>query len=139
MEDDRYFMANRDHVATTAYTFDCFQQRACFSCVHSFYENCPKAKKAKVVFQHQQQASLTNKIDEKAAIEELESVPMNLDVQLDEHLDPVQVADEEPFPARPRDNSQGARAAVLISEDRRRRRGFREQTNTSLSLFSPKT
>lgn len=60
--------------------------------------------------------SLTDELDEKAAVVDQDPLTVNLDVHLDEHLGSVQVADEQPFPARRRDDTEWAPAAVFISD-----------------------
>lgn len=80
--------------------------------------------------------SLTDKIDEKAAIMDQHFLPLNSDVHLDKHPGFVQMADEQPLPTCSRDDSERAPAAVLIpAQERRqttlfRKKKEREDTHT---------
>lgn len=67
--------------------------------------------------------SLTEELDEKAAIVDQSSRPANLDVHLDKHLGLIQVADEQHLPVRRREGSEWAAAAAFVSvQDRGRDR-----------------
>lgn len=59
--------------------------------------------------------SLTDEFDEEAAIVYQYSLPMNLDVHLDKHLNSVRMAYNQHFPTCCRDGTEGAPAAVFIS------------------------
>lgn len=61
------------------------------------------------------QFALTDKLDEKAAIVDLRSISIDLDVHLDKHLGSVQMADEQPLPTGCTQDSQRTLAAVLVS------------------------
>lgn len=70
---------------------------------------------------------------------DLDPLPINSDVQLDEHLDPVQAAQEEPLPTCWPQDLQRARAAVLFSNGNRKSDEARNQTldagGVSLAVF----
>lgn len=65
----------------------------------------------------------TEKLDEDSAIVDQHRLSMNLNVHFDKHLDSVQMADVQPFPASCMEGPQWALAAVFISaQDRGRKK-----------------